>query len=80
MALKLLFFAQCADWVGSGKIEFALKKPESLAQLVQSVPELIPVFKNRNILKVAVNQEFSDFNAEVKDGDEVAFLPPVSGG
>lgn len=80
MALKLLFFAQCADWVGCQKMELVLKKRESLAQLIQSVPELRPLVKNKNILKVAVNQEFSNFNVEVKDGDEVAFLPPVSGG
>lgn len=31
-------------------------------------------------LLVAVNQEYASFSQEVKDGDEVAFFPPVTGG
>jgi molybdopterin converting factor small subunit len=33
-----------------------------------------------NVLKVAVNREIADVDLEVKPGDEVAFLPPLSGG
>lgn len=29
---------------------------------------------------VAVNMEYADLNRVVKDGDEVAFFPPVTGG
>lgn len=29
---------------------------------------------------VAVNQEYADFASAVRDGDEVAFFPPVTGG
>ena len=31
-------------------------------------------------MSVAVNAEFARMNAPVHDGDEIAFLPPVSGG
>jgi sulfur-carrier protein len=31
-------------------------------------------------LRVAVNGEFASWDRELVDGDEVAFLPPVSGG
>ena len=31
-------------------------------------------------MSVAVNAEYSRMAAAVQDGDEVAFLPPVSGG
>ncbi len=31
-------------------------------------------------LLAAVNQEYADLNAVLRDGDEVAFFPPVTGG
>lgn len=31
-------------------------------------------------LLCAVNQDYADWNAPVRDGDEVAFFPPVTGG
>jgi molybdopterin converting factor small subunit len=34
----------------------------------------------RPALSAAVNAEYARFAAPVADGDEVAFLPPVSGG
>src|SRR5260370_2090183 len=35
---------------------------------------------NLDSVRPAINQEFSDWDAVVGDGDEVAFIPPVSGG
>lgn len=29
---------------------------------------------------IAINQEYADKNAELHDGDEIAFFPPVTGG
>lgn len=31
-------------------------------------------------VRVAVNQEYADLKQLVKDGDEIAFFPPVTGG
>ncbi|MBI4055373.1 MAG: MoaD/ThiS family protein [Elusimicrobia bacterium] len=78
--LKLLFFAQCADWIKKREMELSLEKPTCLKNLVGSLPDLSPIFEHADILRVSVNREFTDWNAEVKNGDEVAFLPPVSGG
>jgi molybdopterin converting factor subunit 1 len=46
-------------------------------QLLRIHPALPP---NRNAVRPAVNQEFADWDTVVTDGDEVAFIPPVSGG
>jgi molybdopterin converting factor subunit 1 len=37
-------------------------------------------FADRTTLKVAVNDEFSDWNESLSDGDSVVFIPPVAGG
>ena len=47
------------------------------AGLVAEHPELSPYERS---ISCAVNAAYSRFTAPVPDGDEVAFLPPVSGG
>jgi molybdopterin converting factor subunit 1 len=37
-------------------------------------------FPETGQLKVAVNDEFSDWDAELQDGDSIVFIPPVAGG
>jgi molybdopterin synthase sulfur carrier subunit len=37
-------------------------------------------FRNRKVVRCAVNQEFANPDSPVRPGDEVAFFPPVSGG
>ncbi|HII40954.1 MAG TPA: MoaD/ThiS family protein, partial [Thermoplasmata archaeon] len=44
---------------------------------LRAYPRLAP---HRKTLKVAVNQAFADPGVVLRDGDEVALLPPVSGG
>jgi molybdopterin converting factor subunit 1 len=45
--------------------------------LVGDLPALAP---RRASLAVAVNRAYSGFEVVLQDGDEVAFIPPVSGG
>lgn len=37
-------------------------------------------FPDASRFKVAVNEEFSDWHTELRDGDSVVFIPPVAGG
>ena len=37
-------------------------------------------FPNMQSLKVAINDDFSDMQAPLSDGDTVVFIPPVAGG
>jgi molybdopterin converting factor subunit 1 len=33
-----------------------------------------------NLLKVVLNEDFSDWSTALKSGDSIAFIPPVAGG
>ena len=39
-----------------------------------------PSLPERESVRGAINLEFADWEARIADGDEVAFIPPVSGG
>lgn len=43
-------------------------------------PNYEEAFKEMTAVRVAVNQEHMPLTATIKDGDEVAFFPPVTGG
>jgi molybdopterin converting factor subunit 1 len=49
------------------------------AELFAELSERYP-FPEPDQLKVAVNDEFSDWQAKLSDGDSVVFIPPVAGG
>jgi len=83
--VTLLYFAWMRQKIGRGEETMAL--PES----VKTVADLIAHLKERGTgysdafaelgrIRVAVNQEHSGFDTPLRDGDEVAFFPPVTGG
>ncbi|HEY6046472.1 MAG TPA: molybdopterin converting factor subunit 1 [Pyrinomonadaceae bacterium] len=81
ITVSVLFFGGARDAVGQEEVELSinpgLTAAQVFAQLVWSHPELQRFGKS---LLLAVNQEYADPNREVRDGDELAIFPPVSGG
>lgn len=80
MGVKLLFFGVCSQWLKRRSMEVDLPVDATVMKIVESTPGLERVREDRKNLQVAVNLEYAGFDTEVKEGDEVAFLPPVSGG
>ena len=82
--IKILYFASLREKLGSGGEEFELPAGVAdigglLAVLAQRGGEWATLAAVKN-LKYAVNQEMARNATPVKDGDEVAFFPPVTGG
>ena len=50
-----------------------------VAVLHRSYPQISELIQKKKVL-VSVNQEIAHEDTEIRDGDEVALLPPVSGG
>ncbi len=83
--MKLLYFA----WVRTniGKASEELDPPAQVTTVDQLLdwlatrgPNYAAALDRRNMIKVAVNQEYVDPGAAVAPGDEVALFPPVTGG
>jgi molybdopterin synthase sulfur carrier subunit len=83
--VKLLYFAWVRQRIGSSEEDIAT--PSSVTTVAALVEFLRrrgagyeAAFRDLKLLRVAVNQEHTGFDASVGPDDEVAFFPPVTGG
>ena len=83
MTETVKFFGSLRDVTGLEEMQHEFEGV-SLADLRVSLKKALTheafIEITAKIVKVALNQELIDGSAAVSDGDEVAFLPPVTGG
>src|SRR5258708_4121528 len=81
MRVRVLFFGRLKDIVGrweeNADLSEGARVEDLFARYGRSFPELAQF---RSSVAASVNQEFAEWRAPLSSGDEVAFLPPVSGG
>jgi len=81
MRVKVLFFGMLKDIVGSPEDQLQIAEGSRLSSVFEHYAERFPRIREMaGSIVLARNHEFSDSSAGVCEGDEVAFLPPVSGG
>lgn len=81
MHIKVLYFAAFREATGKDEQLHELQEPASVADLWRLVSRDVPLFsKLPAIPPAAVNREYRSAETTLRDGDEVAFLPPVAGG
>lgn len=79
MSITVKYFASLRERLGRSEDQLELAGDDStVAEIWQRVSESEPEMPD-NIL-TAINMEYVKPDARVKDGDEVAFFPPVTGG
>ena len=80
MILKILTFGIARDIVGGSSLIFEATEGISVAQLKQKLLERYPTFGNLSSLLIAVNEEYGDDETVIFERDDIALIPPVSGG
>jgi len=74
-------FARLRDLAGSGELVREVPGPATVQTVWKALIAEMPALQDyERTMSVAVNADYSKMSATVSDGDEVAFLPPVSGG
>ncbi|UCH52690.1 MAG: MoaD/ThiS family protein [Pseudomonadota bacterium] len=76
MAITVRFFAGIRERLGRNQAQVDASAVASAADVWREVAG-VPLPPNTLI---AVNQEYAQPGQAVRDGDEVAFFPPVTGG
>jgi MoaE-MoaD fusion protein len=80
MRVRVLFFGMLRDLVGQPSDESEFPAGADLRAIFDAYATRFPRFRElAPSIVVARNQEFAELSTPVADGDEVAFLPPVSG-
>ena len=81
MRVTVRLFARLRDIAGAGELGRDIAPGSTIGdvwrQLAGEFPELSPYERS---ISTAINADYTRMDHRVKDGDEVAFLPPVSGG
>ena len=84
MTIAVKFFAALREQVGRDCIDIVVGERGDIAGLLANIREMLGdgafVALSAPNVRVAVNKEFVDRDAAVRDGDEVAFMPPITGG
>lgn len=79
--VKVLFFGRLKDVVGQSEESLCVHDASTIEQLFALYAERVPeLAKYRSSVVASRNQEFAAWDTLLHSGDEVAFLPPVSGG
>jgi molybdopterin converting factor subunit 1 len=81
MQVTVRLFARLRDLVGAGELRREAADAATVESiwhaLVSDYPAIAPYAAS---MSCAVNAEYARMTTKLRDGDEVAFLPPVSGG
>ena len=81
MRVTVRLFARLRDLAGTGELVREVPGPATVQTVWKSLTAEMPsLAQYEGTMSVAVNAEYARMAANVHDGDEVAFLPPVSGG
>ena len=79
--MKVLFFAQLQAVTGTAECDLALRGPVRERDLWELLETAFPGLSRwQASTRIARNMAYADEGAEFVDTDEIALIPPVSGG
>lgn len=80
--MNVLLFGIAKDIVGKSQLQFSESDdiPRTVLELKNRISVQYPEFSKLSSLAVAVNSEYAEDDVSLNGSDEIAIIPPVSGG
>jgi molybdopterin converting factor subunit 1 len=80
MKCTIKAFGITREIVGSKVLEIEVPEGQTVAGLKEELMKRFPAFSGLRSMYIAVNQVYGEDESVLKEGDEIALIPPVSGG
>jgi molybdopterin converting factor small subunit len=80
MTVTVLLFASYADALGRSAVELPLPEGATVRDVVADLGRLAGPGRLPAAPVVAINQSYASYDQVVRQGDELAVIPPVAGG
>ncbi|MBT7654443.1 MAG: MoaD/ThiS family protein [Flavobacteriaceae bacterium] len=80
--MKILLFGIAKDIIGTSSLllKEAEKNPKTVGELKKLISNKYPKFKTLSSIAIAVNSCYAEDKIKLQSSDEIAIIPPVSGG
>lgn len=81
LKVRVKLFASYKEKAGTSDIEMSLSDAATVSDAASELLRLYPsISGDTSRLMIAVNEEYQEHDYPLSENDEVAFIPPVSGG
>lgn len=80
MKIKVLAFGIAKDIFGAPVVEVDMAQDSTVASLKATLEARYPRLQQLSSFMIAVNEEYAEAGNALQPHDEVAIIPPVSGG
>ena len=77
---KVLFFGVTRDLAGKSELDIELEEGSNVKMLLEKLGSDFSRLSEMKSLMIAVNNEYAKPDLILKENDEIALIPPVSGG
>jgi molybdopterin converting factor subunit 1 len=79
LQIRVIYFAKLRDLIGLDEEIFSMEKGDNPTDVLASINKKHKIDVGANF-KIAVNDEFSQWDVKLSNGDRLVFIPPVTGG
>ena len=80
MKCRIKAFGISREIVGGRFLDWEMPDGSTVSDLKDDLFKKYPSFSELRSVYIAINNEYADEHVTLKEGDEIALIPPVSGG